>query len=259
VIEGVPGESRAYRLVQLLAAGVSERLWITDAYLVAPPPLFAALCDAARGGVDVRMLVPETSDLPVVRTLTRIGYRELLAAGVRIYEWGGPMLHAKTTVVDRRWARVGSSNLNVSSLLANWELDLLADGGEVAEHFAAQFRRDLGASREIVRRPRPLRLPAKLVGTPPPTGVPEHRPSRRERSVAAVVTLRQVAGGLRRAVLGSAAGVLAAAGLLLIAFPRLMSGALASGAFALALSLAWYALARRRRRRDGTRSFEHGG
>jgi hypothetical protein len=73
------------------------------------------------------------------------------------------------------------------------------------------------------------------------------------------VTLRLFAGGLPRAVLGSAAGVLAAAGLLLIAFPRLMTGALASGAFALALSLAWYALARRRRRRDGTRSFEHGG
>ncbi len=258
VIEGEPGESRAYRLVQLLAAGVAERLWITDAYLVAPRPLFAAVCDAARAGVDVRVLLPQTSDVPVVRTLTRIGYRELLGAGVRIYEWGGPMLHAKTTLADRRWARIGSSNLNVSSLVANWELDLLADSIDLAEELAAQFRRDAGRSREIVRRPRPLRLPAKLVGAPAPAPAGPHRPSRRERSVAAVVALRQVAGGLRRALLASAASTLAALGLLLVAFPRTMTGVLAAGAFAVAFALAWYAVARRRGR-DDRRPLEHDG
>src|SRR5204863_165276 len=83
-----------------------------------------ALLDAARSGVDVRLLVPGTSDLPVMRNFTRGGYRDLLRAGARIFEWQGPMLHAKTLLVDQRWARVGSSNLNVSSLLGNYELDL---------------------------------------------------------------------------------------------------------------------------------------
>lgn len=257
VVEGVPGESRAYRLAQLLAASVSERLWITDAYLVAPRPLFVGMRDAARAGVDVRLLLPETTDTPAVRALTRIGYRELLRAGVRLYEWGGPMLHAKTTLVDRRWVRVGSSNLNPSSLLANWELDLLVDGPDLAEELAAQFRRDIGESREVVLRPRRLRLPPKLVDAPAPAPPEPHRRSRRERSVAAVVTLRQVAGGLRRAILGSGAAALVVLGALLLLFPHVMTLILALGAFALASSLAWSALSRRRRGEAEQRATEH--
>src|SRR5256886_16865165 len=99
-------------------------MWITAVYLVAPAPLYAGLLDAAHGGVDVRLLVPGTSDIPVLRNFTRVGYRELLRAGVRVFEYQGPMLHAKTLVADRRWARVGSSNLNGSSLLTNYELDV---------------------------------------------------------------------------------------------------------------------------------------
>jgi cardiolipin synthase len=115
VISGEQGRERAYRVIELLAAGSINRLWITDAYLVAPPRLFQSLRDAARDGVDVRLLVPGSSDLPLIRNLSRIGYRDLLRSGVRIYEWDGPMLHAKTIVADRRWTRVGSSNLNPSS------------------------------------------------------------------------------------------------------------------------------------------------
>ena len=102
VVEGAPRRARVYRAVELLAASAAERLWITDAYLVAPAPLYASLLDAARGGVDVRLLVPGTSDLPVLRSFTRVGYRELLRAGVRIFEYQGPMVHAKTMLVDRR-------------------------------------------------------------------------------------------------------------------------------------------------------------
>src|SRR3989475_754443 len=107
VVEGVPGGARIYRAVQLLAAGAAQRLWITDAYLIPPAPLYASLLDAARDGVDVRLLVPGTSDVPVVRNFTRVGYRELLRAGVRVFEYHGPMLHAKTLVAVRRWARRG--------------------------------------------------------------------------------------------------------------------------------------------------------
>src|SRR5207245_8139116 len=165
-VEGVPGQARVYRAVQLLVATAAERLWITDAYLMAPPPLYASLLDAARGGVDVRLLVPGTSDLPVLRNFTRVGYRELLHAGVRIFEYQGPMIHAKTMLVDHRWARVGSSNLNVSSLLTNYELDLVAECEELTGELALQFRRALAASRDVVpQAPRP-RLPPRLVGAP---------------------------------------------------------------------------------------------
>lgn len=253
VVEGSPGLSRTYRAVQLLAAAVTERLWITDAYLVAPPPLYAALVDAARSGVDVRFLLPGTSDAPIVRTFSRTGYRELLHAGARIFEWRGPMLHAKTLVADREWARVGSSNLNVSSLLGNYELDVIADCDTLTETLAGQFRRDLTQSREIVLQARRrLPLPPRLVGAPAaaPVVAPPHKRSRRELQAAAAVALVQVAGGARRMLAGAAAIVFALGGMLLILFPTVMSVALAAGAFGTSVALAGYALARRRRQRQ---------
>src|SRR2546427_11687495 len=93
--------------------------------------------------------LPISSDVPVVRNFTRVGYRELLRAGVRVFEYQGPMLHAKTLVADRRWARVGSSNLNVSSLLTNYELDVVVESEPLTDALAAQVDRDLAARRQI--------------------------------------------------------------------------------------------------------------
>jgi len=251
VVAGAPGRARVYRATQLLAAGARERLWITDAYLLAPAPLYASLLDAARGGVDVRLLVPGTSDIPVLRNFTRVGYRELLRAGARIFEWQGPMLHAKTLLVDQRWARVGSSNLNVSSLLGNYELDLLAECEELTTALAHQFLRDLGSSREIVAQARRRFLPPRLVGTPAGAAPPAaptypHKRSGYELGAVTVVALRRVAGGLRRTIAATAALAFSALGGLLLAFPRVMSILLAGGAFVVALGLGVYAMERRR-------------
>ena len=73
------------------------------------------------------MLVPNGTDIPILRPLSRAGYRPLLEAGVRVFEWNGAMLHAKTAVADGRWARVGSSNLNVASWFSNCEMDLMVE------------------------------------------------------------------------------------------------------------------------------------
>jgi len=248
VVSGVPGRARVYRAVQLLALSARERLWITDAYLVAPAPVLASLLDAARAGVDVRLLVPGTSDLPVVRNFTRVGYRDLLRAGARIFEWQGPMLHAKTLLADQRWARVGSSNLNVSSLLGNYELDVVAECADLSAELAHQFLRDLASSREIVLRGGRRFMPARLVGapTPPPVAEPPHKRSGYELGAAAVVALRRVAGGVRRAIAATAAFSFVALGTLLLAFPRFMSILLAAGAFIVALGFGIYALERRR-------------
>jgi cardiolipin synthase len=252
VIDGVPAQSRAYRAVQMLAAAAQERLWITDAYLVAPPPLYASLVDAARSGVDVRLLLPGTSDIPVVRTFTRIGYRDLLRAGARIFEYRGPMLHAKTLVVDREWGRIGSTNLNISSLLGNYELDIIAECDTLTEALAARFRHDAAQSREIVLVQRRPLLPARLVRAPDPTTPATpilHKRSRRELQAAAAIALVQVAGGARRMVAGAAAVPLVALGVLLLVFPTATSLVLAAVTLALSLGLASYALARRRHRR----------
>ncbi|HEY7195078.1 MAG TPA: phospholipase D-like domain-containing protein [Gemmatimonadales bacterium] len=253
VVEGFPGQSRIYRAVQLLAAAVTERLWITDAYLVAPPALYAAFVDAARSGVDVRLLLPGLSDIPIVRIFTRAGYRELLHAGARIFEYRGPMLHAKTLVADHEWARVGSSNLNFSSLLGNYELDLVTERDGLTGTLAKQFLHDMTQSREVVLMARRrLPLPARVVATKvPPAPVALHyRRSFRERRAAAAIALMQVAGGARRMLAGAAAVTFLVVGVLLIIFPLVTSTVLAVGALAAAAWLAGFALARRRRRRE---------
>jgi cardiolipin synthase len=262
VVEGFPGQSRVYRAVQLLAAAVTERLWITDAYLVAPPPLYAAFVDAARSGVDVRLLLPGTTDIPIVRIFTRSGYRELLHAGARIFEYRGPMLHAKTLVADHEWSRVGSSNLNVSSLLGNYELDLVAEHDGLTATLATQFLHDMAESREIVlmarrRLPLPPRLvdaeavkPGHAVTPAHPTPTTLYKRTLRERQAAAAVALMQAAGGARRMIAGTAAVLFFIIGASLILFPIIASTVLAVGALAASLWLAGFALARRRRRRE---------
>lgn len=152
VVEGEPGRSRIYRLSQFVAVGVERQLWITDPYFVTPPAMTEALAAAARDGVDVRILVPAYNNWPIVGGMSRAGYRPLLEAGVRLFEWEGPMIHAKTAVADGVWARVGSSNLNLASLLGNWELDVALLDRDFAEEMERLFLHDMHYSVEVVLR-----------------------------------------------------------------------------------------------------------
>ncbi|HEY7767061.1 phospholipase D-like domain-containing protein [Longimicrobium sp.] len=149
VVEGEPGRSRIYRLSQFVAVGVERRLWITDPYFVLPPAMAEALAAAARDGVDVRVLLPAYNNWPIVGGMSRAGYRPLLEAGVRLFEWEGPMIHAKTAVADGFWSRVGSSNLNLASLLGNWELDVAVTDLQFAAEMEALFERDLTSAVEV--------------------------------------------------------------------------------------------------------------
>jgi cardiolipin synthase len=100
--------------------------------------------------VDVRVLVPSHNNWPWVGTLSRAGYRFLLEHGVRLFEWQGPMIHAKTSVADGLWARVGSSNINSASLLGNWEIDVGVVDEDLAGQLEGLFLADLASSVEIV-------------------------------------------------------------------------------------------------------------
>lgn len=144
-----PGKLRIMRMLQLVTALVQQRLWIADAYFLSTPQLTQALMAAAKDGVDVRLLVPATNDLPIVGALSRTGYRQFLQAGVRIYEYGGLMMHAKTTVADGRWSRVGSTNLNFTGLLTNWELDVFVEDERFGAEMERIFEADLEHAREI--------------------------------------------------------------------------------------------------------------
>jgi cardiolipin synthase len=150
LIEGEPRRSRVMRTLSLVAAMAKERLWITDPYFVAPGIVAEAMTEAARAGVDVRLLVPANNNWPLVGSLSRAGYRYLLDHGVRLFEWKGPMIHAKSAVADGIWCRVGSSNLNAWSLLGNWEIDVGVMDTSLAEQLEALFLEDLGYSSEVI-------------------------------------------------------------------------------------------------------------
>ena len=121
----------------------------------------------------MRLLVPGPgSDLPLMQAVSRAGYRALLEAGVRVFEWNGSMLHAKTAVADARWARVGSTNLNLASWIGNRELDVVVEDEAFGRQMEEMFQEDLGHATEIVLQP----LGA---GTPGGQRPPAPRPRRR--------------------------------------------------------------------------------
>jgi len=150
VIADVPSKARLFRLDQLIASAARRTLWLTDAYFVGFAPYVQALCAAAQDAVDVRLLVPSTSDIMLVAAFSRAAYRPLLESGVRIFEWNGSMLHAKTAVADGRWARVGSSNLNPASFISNYEIDVAMEDAGLAREMEEMFLADLGNATEIV-------------------------------------------------------------------------------------------------------------
>ena len=154
VLASEPNIAGLYRLDQMIAALARETLWLTDAYFVGIAPYVQALRAAAYDGVDVRLLVPGTSDIPFVGQVSRSGYRPLLEAGIRVFEWNGAMLHAKTAVADGRWARVGSTNLNIASWIGNYELDIAIEDQTCAGEMQKMYEEDLGNATEIVLGPR---------------------------------------------------------------------------------------------------------
>jgi cardiolipin synthase len=193
IVANAPGTTGLFRLDQLIAAAARRTLWLTDAYFAGIPPYVQALRAAAMDGVDVRLLVPGSSDIPLLRPLSQAGYRPLLEAGVRLFEWKGSMLHAKTAVADGAWARVGSSNLNIASWIGNYELDAVIENEAFAAEMERMYLADLEYATEIVLQPRRRRID----GTRREAGAPSRRPGLVGLSGAGGSASRATAGALR--------------------------------------------------------------
>ena len=170
VVASEPASAGMLRVDQLVATLARQKLWLTDAYYAGTTSYVQALRAAASDGVDVRLLVPNASDIPVLKPLSRAGYRPLLEAGVRVFEWNGTMLHAKTAVADCNWARVGSTNLNVASWFGNLELDVVVEDAPFAREMEETYLQDLENSTEVVldehrklRAPKPSAQPRSVM------------------------------------------------------------------------------------------------
>jgi cardiolipin synthase len=127
----------------------TARVWIATGYFVPDDVLLAALELAASRGVDVRLLVAKKYNSPWLVIAGRSYYDELLAAGVRLFEYSAGTNHAKIAVADEHWAMVGSANLDYRSMRLNFELNLLFRSPAHNAALARILEQDFALSREI--------------------------------------------------------------------------------------------------------------
>lgn len=151
VVGSVPGETNRIPFIIYVSAVMyaEHTIYLTHSYFVPDDQILEALADAAQRGVDVKIILPGTSDSPWPLYAQRYHYAALLQAGVQLYEHKTSLLHAKTAVIDRVWSTVGSTNLDYLSLLNNDEVNAIILSREFAAEMEAMFARDLSDSRQI--------------------------------------------------------------------------------------------------------------
>jgi cardiolipin synthase A/B len=245
IVASLPATAGMIRVDELVAALARKRLWLTDAYFAGTTSYVQALRAAARDGVDVRLLVPNATDLPMLQPLSRSGYRPLLEAGVRVFEWNGTMIHAKTAVADEHWARVGSTNLNIASWFGNCELDAVVENDSFARQMQEMYLEDLNNATEIVlanskrkvlastsepRRPHPAMARGRGSAGRAAAGA-----IRVGNAIGAAFTNRRVLGPVEARLMLTIGAWLLALALLMAFFPRLLS-------YPLAALLTWLAI-----------------
>lgn len=125
-----------------------QRIWVTNAYFVPDNFLLRRLIEAARSGVDVRILLPQDSDISFMPWASQAFYERLLKSGIRIFEYLPSMLHAKTLILDN-WMTIGSSNLNYRSLMHDLEVDVNVRLLESQRTLEKQFLIDLEHAKEV--------------------------------------------------------------------------------------------------------------
>ena len=256
VVDTVPNRGGIYRVDQLIATMARSSIWLSDAYFIGTSSYVQALAAAAAGGVDVRLLIPGASDVPVARALSRAGLRPLLEAGVRVFEWNGSMMHAKTAVADGQWARVGSTNLNLTSWLGNWELDVIVEDERFARKMEKMYEDDLSRATEIVlgrqrrraiivARGAPQRSRKSVGGSTTRAAAGVMRIS---NAVGAAMTNRRKLGPAEAVIMLWSAAILLLFSVLAFIWPRAIAYPLVAFSLWLAISLFVRGLKLRRRR-----------
>ncbi|MES1258352.1 MAG: phospholipase D-like domain-containing protein, partial [Acidobacteriota bacterium] len=262
VVATVPMTAGVSRVDELVAALARRTLWLTDAYYAGTSSYVQALKEAAWDGVDVRLLVPGGTDIPFLRPLSRAGYRPLLEAGVRVFEWNGAMLHAKTAVADGHWARVGSSNLNIASWFGNCEMDLVVEDESFAREMEAMYRRDLTNATEIVLdthnhisapgQPRRARRTSRKGGGSGSAGRAATGALRIGNAVGAAIANRRAFEPVEARILATVGGLVTVLAVLFVFFPALLVWPAIALCFWAAAALFFRAYKLRRKRNRAT-------
>ena len=143
------GTDELASILTAVLAATRKRLWITNAYFAPRRRAIERLEAAVDRGVDVRLLLPGVSDVPIVQHAAHGYFRALLECGVRIFEYQAAILHAKSLVADDRVGVVGSTNLDYRSFHLNAECNLVILDPKTAVRLSGAFEDDLSHSREI--------------------------------------------------------------------------------------------------------------
>lgn len=146
------GNFEIFKSYAVALRAAKQSIHLTNAYFAPDAQIFAELLNAARRGVDVKIIFPSVSDAGLAYYAGRSFYADLLDAGVKVYELKASVLHAKTAVVDGAWSVVGSANLDVRSFLHNSEVNVVVLGTDFGAGMEAAFREDLRNSIEVGRR-----------------------------------------------------------------------------------------------------------
>jgi cardiolipin synthase len=151
VLGSTPDETLPQYYVTLLSAiqNAEESVLVSAAYFVPTDQEMDGLMAAARRGIDVRLLLPDQSDSDLSIAVAHSHYTDLLAAGVKIYETHGIVLHSKTVVVDGVWSVIGSSNFDHRSVIFNDEVDVVVLGSDTGQDLEAMFQDDQNAATPI--------------------------------------------------------------------------------------------------------------
>ena len=151
VIGSTPGADNRITFIMYVAAitFAEHSIHLTNAYFIPDDQILKAFTDAARRGVDVKIILPETTDSSLALYAARYNYSELLESGVKIYERRNALLHAKTAVIDGVWSTVGSTNLDYWSLLSDDEVNAVVLSREFAAEMEKTFAQDLAESHQI--------------------------------------------------------------------------------------------------------------
>ncbi len=130
--------------------GAKESIQLTTPYFIPDGRLFRALRLAARRGVDVKLIIPEKSDVRFFNIAAHSYIEPALRSGMRVFLHQNSFLHAKTAVIDNKWATVGSLNLDTLSLLWNYEANIESTDKKFVGELASHFEIDLKESKEII-------------------------------------------------------------------------------------------------------------
>jgi cardiolipin synthase len=151
VVGSTPGSDNRITFIAYVAAitFAENSIHLTNAYFIPDDQILDAFKDAARRGVDVKIILPSSTDSELVLNAARHNYSELLKAGVKIYERRNAVLHAKTAVIDGVWSTVGSTNLDYLSLLSDDEVNAVVLSREFAVEMERMFANDLAQSDQI--------------------------------------------------------------------------------------------------------------